>query len=205
MSAPLRLPLFPLHSVLFPQGKMNLRIFEARYLDMIGRCMKEEANFGVCLIAEGEEVGMPAVPHRIGTEARITDWDMSEPGILGLVIRGERRFRVLEQVVDESGLITGIVEWLDEPAPVAISEKLQSLQPLMQMILRDAGETRIARPHALEDAAWVGYRYAEVLPIPALARQKLLELEDTELRLSIIAEYLIKQGLLKHQNPSSDC
>ena len=83
MSEPLRLPLFPLNSVLFPQGRLSLRIFEVRYLDMIATCMKANAAFGICLIAEGEEVGTPAVPHKVGCEARIVDWDMSEPGILG--------------------------------------------------------------------------------------------------------------------------
>lgn len=197
MSEPERLPLFPLHSVLFPQGRMTLRIFEARYLDMIGRCMKAEAPFGICLIAEGEEVGSPALPHKVGTEARIVDWDMSEPGILGLTVRGGRRFRILEQVAAEDGLLTGIVSWFDEAEPAPPESEHQALLPLLRVVLNDAGETRIPRPHALDDAAWVGYRYAEILPIQPLARQRLLELEDAELRLAIISEYLSQQGLLK--------
>lgn len=197
MSEPVRLPLFPLNAVLFPQGKMSLRIFEVRYLDMIARCMKADAPFGICLIAEGEEVGTPAIPHKVGTEARIVDWDMSEPGILGLTVRGGRRFRILEQVADDSGLLTGIVEWFDEAEQLPPGEDHQALLPLLQIILNDAGEHRIPRPHALDDAAWVGYRYAEVLPIQPLARQRLLELEDADLRLAIIGEYLEQQGLLE--------
>lgn len=206
MTDPQRLPLFPLNNVLFPQGSLNLRVFEARYLDMIGACMKANSSFGVCLIQEGEEVGTPAVPHRFGTEARIVDWDMSEPGILGLSVRGGRRFRLLEELVSSDGLITGIVQWVEEPPPEPVSAEHELILPLLRMILADAGKTRIPLPHALNDAAWVGYRYAELLPIPALARQRLLELEDSDLRLAIIEEFLQQRGLLNSsdkddQNP----
>lgn len=192
-----RLPLFPLNTVLFPAGRLSLRVFEARYLDMIAECMKANTPFGICLIAEGEEVGSTAVPHKIGTEARIVDWDMSEPGILGLTVRGGRRFRLLAQVREEQNLIAGRVEWFDEAEPEAISDAHAPLLPLLQLIAQDAGEKVISRPYALDDAAWVGYRYAEILPIPAIARQRLLELEDADLRLAIIHQYLIEHKLLK--------
>lgn len=197
MSASQSLPLFPLQSVLFPHSRMNLRVFEARYLDMIGRCMQANAPFGICLIAEGSEVGAPALPHRIGTEALIVDWDMSQPGILGLVVRGGRRFRILEQEVDSQGLLTGEIEWLSEPANEPPAAEFLNLLPLLAVVLKDAGEARIPRPYALDDASWVGYRYAEILPIQPLARQRLLELDDAQLRLRIIADYLTQQGLLK--------
>ena len=87
------LPLFPLKTVLFPGGVLPLRVFEPRYMDMITRCMREDAGFGVCLIAAGEEVGETAVPHPVGTEARIEQWDMAQAGVLNLVTRGIRRFR----------------------------------------------------------------------------------------------------------------
>lgn len=196
MSASQSLPLFPLHSVLFPQGVLHLKVFEARYLDMIGQCMRNESTFGVCLIAEGEEVGKPALAHGVGTEAKIVDWDMSEPGILGLTVRGARRFRVREQIAAADGLLTGSIDWFDEPAPAPVGPAHASLLPLMNMIIRDAGERVIPLPHALDDSAWVGYRYAEVLPIQSLAKQRLLELEDADLRLNIIQEYLRQQGLL---------
>jgi uncharacterized protein len=197
MSSPLVLPLFPLNSVLFPQGRMNLRIFEARYMDMIAQCMKSDSSFGVCLIERGEEVGSAAVPHLAGTEARIVDWDMREPGMLQITIRGGRRFRVLEHSVDKQARVLGMVSWIDEPATQPVSTQHQALLPLLQAVITDAGEEVIPRPHALDDAAWVGYRYAEILPIPNLARQRLLELEDTDLRLAIVHEYLLEHHLLK--------
>lgn len=193
---PERLPLFPLNAVLFPQSRMHLKVFEARYLDMIARCMKSETNFGICLIEQGNEVGAPAVPHKVGVEARIVDWDMSTPNLLGLTVRGGRRFHLLEQVTGDDGLITGIVQWFDEAPDEMVSETHQSMLPLLAVIIKDAGQQIIPQPYRLDDAAWVGYRYAEILPIPPLARQRLLELEDADLRLAIIHEYLVEHKLL---------
>lgn len=194
---PERLPLFPLNAVLFPQGRMNLKVFEVRYLDMIARCMKSDSNFGICLIEQGSEVGAPATPHTVGVEAKIIDWDMSTPNLLGLTVRGTRRFRILEQVTTDDGLITGIVQWFDEPDDEPVSEHHQDMLPLLGMIINDAGQQVIAKPYRLDDSAWVGYRYAEILPIPPLARQRLLELEDADLRLAIIREYLVEHKLLQ--------
>lgn len=197
---PERLPLFPLNAVLFPQGRMNLKVFEARYLDMIAQCMKSETNFGICLIEQGEEVGAPATPHKIGVEARIVDWDMNTPNLLGLTVRGVRRFRILEQITADSGLITGIVQWFDEPPDEAVAETHQGMLPLLSLIIKEAGQQIIPQPYRLDDSAWVGYRYAEILPIPPLARQRLLELEDADLRLAIIHEYLVEHQLLKTED-----
>lgn len=197
MSEPQKLPLFPLNTVLFPQGRVSLKVFEARYMDMVAECMKTDSAFGICLIEQGKEVGDAAVPHIVGVEARIVDWDMSEPGLLGLTVRGGRRFRILEHVTTEQNLVVGIVQWFDEAEDEPLSEEHKSLLPLLQAVVSDAGAALIPRPHKLDDANWVGYRYAEILPIPNLARQRLLELEDADLRLAIIHEYLVKQGLIK--------
>ncbi|PAS94339.1 MAG: peptidase S16 [Candidatus Dactylopiibacterium carminicum] len=196
MSELQRLPLFPLSAVLFPRSRMGLHVFEARYLDMIARCMQAESTFGICLIADGQEVGAPALVHGVGVEARIVDWDMSVPNLLGLTVRGQRRFHVLEQMADKQGLVTGIVRWFDEPAVTALPVEYEPLLPLLQMVVADAGE-KIPLPHAFDDADWVGFRYAEILPIPPLARQRLLELEDPLLRLSIVQSFLKERGLLK--------
>jgi len=89
------IPIFPLGTVLFPGGVLPLKLFEARYLDMAARCMRSNSPFGVCLISEGGEVGEPAVPHGLGTIARIVDWDMSQPGLLFIKTVGGERFRIL--------------------------------------------------------------------------------------------------------------
>lgn len=191
------LPIFPLNNVLFPQGRMDLRIFEARYMDLIARCMQMEKNFGICLIEEGQEVGKPAAPHKVGVEARIIDWDMNEPGLLGITVRGLRRFRIAQYEANEQGQIMAAIDWLPEPAVEPVREARAGILPLLQIVVADAGAKMIPPPHHFDDTTWVGYRYAEFLPIPPLARQRLLELDDADLRLSIIQKFLIDRGLMK--------
>ncbi|PLX67571.1 MAG: peptidase S16 [Azoarcus sp.] len=190
-----RLPLFPLNTVLFPDGLLPLRIFEARYMDMVTRCMREGSSFGVCLIAAGQEVGEAALPHEVGTEARIESWDMTEPGVLSIMVRGARRFRVVDHEVEHDGLLNGEVVWLDEPPVHPVPEAQAEILPLLRVLAAEAGD-RMPPPHHFEDAAWVGARYAELLPIPALARQRLLELDDVQSRLEIMQQFLRQHGLL---------
>lgn len=195
----MRIPLFPLNAVLFPGGALPLRVFEARYMDMVTRCLREEAYFGICLIAEGKEVGQAAVPHSIGTLARIVDCDMAQQGILNIDVRGEARFRIIDRQVLDSGLQTAEVEIIKDESPLPLPESMQDLLPLMRIILGEAG-SKVPTPHRLDDAVWIGNRYAELLPISALAKQKLMELEDGLLRIDTIHKYLAQKGLLTARN-----
>ena len=192
---PERLPLFPLKTVLFPGGVLPLRVFEARYMDMITRCMRADTPFGVCLIAAGEEVGEASVPHPIGTEARIERWDMEQAGVLELLVRGGRRFRVVDHELERDGLLVASVRWLEEPPAEPVPVAQSELLPLLRSIVDELGD-RLPPPHAFDDAAWVGARYVELLPIPLLAKQKLLELDDTLSRLEILQQFLREHGLL---------
>lgn len=192
----LDIPLFPLGTVLFPGGALSLKVFEQRYLDMAAVCMKEETPFGVCLIAEGSEVGAPAAPHRIGTLARIVSGDMRQFGILLLDVRGGRRFRIVTQEATADGLLRARVELLDEPAKRAVPPAQQSLLPLLRRIVGDLGPERMPEPHAFDDANWVGYRLTEVVPVQVLAKQKLLELDDPVSRLEILFAYLAQRKLV---------
>ncbi|NMG75565.1 LON peptidase substrate-binding domain-containing protein [Aromatoleum diolicum] len=191
-----RLPLFPLQTVLFPGSVLPLHVFEARYMDLATRCLKDGTVFGVNLIAEGAEVGATAIPHAVGVSARITEWDMPQPGVLNIVTRGERRYRILQTEAGANGLLLGEVEWLAEPRPVPVPDDCMSLVTLLRAIVEDAGDVRLPPPHDFGDAGWVGMRYAELLPIPALAKQSLLELDDALGRLAIIRKFLEQRGLL---------
>lgn len=194
------LPLFPLNTVLFPDGQLSLRVFEARYVDMTSRCLREGAGFGICLIAAGHEVGEAAVPHLIGTEAHIVDCreqrDDTGAALLSVTVRGGRRFRIEDHETEADGLLTATVRWLPEPAAQAVPDAQAELLPLLMAIAGDLGD-RLPAPHRFDDAAWVGARYCEVLPIPARARQRLLELDDVVSRLEIIQQFLHQRGLLK--------
>lgn len=191
------LPLFPLNAVLFPGGTLPLRVFEQRYMTLVKDCLKRESTFGICLIAEGAEVGAPAVPHKVGTQARIVAWDMTQPGILNITVRGEARFRILSSEAGREGLLQARVEPVAAEAEMPVPAALAALVPLLQAMAADAGAERLPPPHRFDDAAWVGYRFCELLPIPAIARQKLLELEDPISRLEIVFKFLAQRNLVK--------
>lgn len=192
----LEIPLFPLGAVLFPGGVLALKVFEQRYLDMSAACLKDGSQFGVCLIASGQEVGQPALPHPVGTLAHIVSSDMPQLGILMLELRGGRRFRILSQTVAAGGLLRARVELLDEPARQDVPPAQQGLLPLLRKIAGDLGPDKMPEPHAFDDAAWVGYRLSEVVPVQALAKQKLLELQDPLSRLEILYTYLAQRKLV---------
>lgn len=196
MNSTVEIPLFPLYTVLFPDGVLSLKLFEARYLDMAARCMRANAPFGVCLIQEGGEVGNPAVPYETGSIARIADWDMSQPGLLFITCRGGERFRIVSREIRPDRLQIARVTPLVEPAVQPVPEALSGLLPLLRAIVADAGDEMFPPPHRFDDATWVGYRLAEILPISVQARQRLLELDDALSRLEIIHTYLQQHQLL---------
>lgn len=200
----LTIPLFPLQTVLFPGGKLGLKIFEQRYLDMAAACLKEQAPFGVCLLAEGKEVGQPAVPHRVGTLATIANWDMPQLGLLNVTLLGGSRFKIRDYAAGEDKLLTGEVELLpgDERR---LPDEFTPLVILLRRIIQDRQEAETegvpeAGPYSAEhynSAEWVGHRLCEVLPVQWLAKQKLLELDDAVSRLQILRSFLTQRGLLK--------
>ncbi len=202
------LPLFPLHAVLFPNGILPLKIFEARYIDMISACMKQAAPFGVVLIREGQEIGAAAMPEAVGCLAHIVQWDMHSDGLLTLRTEGGRRFRILEQRLSGQ-LLEARVELLAAELPCPLPARLQACATTLQLVIddieskgqsADAGVNSycspFARPLQLFDAGWVANRWCEILPIPLKARQKLLELDDATSRLAIIDQYLRQHHIL---------
>ncbi len=189
------LPIFPLGTVLFPGGSLPLKVFEARYVDMTRECMKSGMPFGVCLIKEGGEVGTPAVPHAIGCLANITDWDMEQLGVLQIKTRGSQRFRILSSRVESNGLIRAATEPIAHDPTTGVRAAFASCMILLKAVLPKLPPELIPEPHDFNDAAWLSNRLSEVLPIPALAKQKLMELGDADSRLEIIHKFLAQQGL----------
>jgi uncharacterized protein len=178
------LPLFPLNTVLFPGGPLRLRIFEPRYLDMISRCMREDSGFGVALILAGREAGGPAQTVEIGTLARIVDFEQLEDGLLGITARGERRFRIVHAHQESDGLNVCQVEWRDEEARAEVPPQHSVLAELLRRALEQIGPAYGEVTPAYEDASLVGMRLAEILPLAAIERQELLELNDGPERLN---------------------
>ena len=185
------LPLFPLNTVLYPGGQLSLRIFEPRYLDMIRECARTGSSFGVCLILEGREAGAPALPAAVGTLARIVDFHNREDGLLGILAEGGERFRVLRTRVRSDGLVRGDVEpWAAEPAQ-EVPVELTLLQSILERLIENlAPQWRHAPKHLYEDASWLGFRLAELLPLQTDEQQRLLELTDPVRRLGELRDIL---------------
>ena len=186
-------PLFPLGSVLFPEGVLALKIFETRYMDMAKAALKNAEPFGIALISEGQEVGAPAAPHQIGTLARITDWDMPELGVLQVQVRGGERFRILSQAIQKSGLIIGTVELL-APDPAADCFELAPCANFLRSVLLQLGQEYEEKKFV--DAAWVSFRLTELLPLNTTIKQKMLELTDARMRLEVLFRFLQQQHLI---------
>ena len=183
------LPLFPLRTVLFPGGLLPLRIFEARYVDMVGRCMREAGEFGVLLITDaGEsETGPVSELATIGTSASIVDFHALPDGLLGLMCRGTRRFRLRARRVQADGLHVGDVEWLPEPPRSALEPEHRPLTLLLRRVLEQLGDTARHLDADFDDAGWVSNRLAEFLPLERGVQQQLLELEDAQQRMRALA------------------
>jgi len=185
------LPLFPLHAVLIPGAQLQLRIFEPRYLDLVRQCGRDDSGFGVCLIIEGDEAGKPSLPTALGTEARIVDFTTLPDGLLGITVQGGRRFHVERTRVRDNGLIVADVTWLEEPMPTPLAIEYDLLAALLRRLIEHMGGVHArADAAAYEDASWISWRLAELLPIALADRQVLLQESDPEVRLQHLLELI---------------
>lgn len=217
------LPLFPLGTVLFPQGLLPLQIFEVRYLTMIGRCQRDGTPFGVVSLVSGSEVAKagpagtgtmrrsaapgsaappPEVLQAVGTLARIVEFAAPMPGLMYIRCVGEERFRIRRQEKLPYGLWVADVECLapdqsvripDDLAPAA--QKLGRLIKTLQTSGIPADEMPLRAPYALEDCGWVANRWSELLPVAPALKQDLLEQESPVLRLELINDLLERTDL----------
>jgi Lon protease-like protein len=181
---PGQLPLFPLRAVLFPGGLLPLRIFEPRYLDMIGECMRTSSAFGVILIRAGGETGPVSALAEVGTSAQVVDFERREDGLLGILCRGQRRFRVRARELRADGLHVAQVDWFPVPgaSPLAAAD-LPLVKVLRKVLLKMGNTARFLEPD-FEDAGWVSNRIAELLPLEPEHQQELLETDDAAERLA---------------------
>ncbi len=208
--------LFPLNTVLFPGGVLPLRIFEARYMDMVRDCMRREEPFGVCLIiGGGGDTGATARTESVGCLARIEAWDMEQLGLLHIRTVGMQRFRVLSSAVQDDQLQRADIELIEPDEDTPIEPEHQPCAALLTRVIDDVraqhaerrrtgqaegdvmGQLPFAEPFQLDSSVWVGNRLCEVLPVPMKAKQKLMELDDAHTRLEIITQYLKQHAVLK--------
>lgn len=199
------LSLFPLQTVLLPGAALGLRIFESRYLDMVRECGRSGEGFGICLIldeeslngesADGQASDAPSATAAIGTLARIEDFGSSQEGLLTLRVRGSRRFRVLRTRVRDNGLAIADVAWCRQDPDEALRPEHGLLATLLQRILDQVGGEHAAVPATrLDDAAWVGWRLAEFLPLHDTQRQELLQEDDPHARLERLLDHVAAEA-----------
>ncbi len=187
----MRLPLFPLQSVLFPGGRLALKVFEQRYLELTKACLAQDLPFGICAIKEGREVG--ALPYNIGTLARIIEWDMPEPGIFHLRVEGEKRFIIRHLHTEKSRLLVAEAEEVSPEPAQAVPADLRLTAEVIRRIMEDLNGAYWGPERRFDDAAWVGYRLAEALPLKLSTKQNLLEMNDSVARLGLLQQFLRRQ------------
>lgn len=185
------LPLFPLHCALLPGASISLRVFERRYLDLVRECGRTGGGFGICLILEGHEVGAPAIPAACGTEARIEDFDTGADGVLVLRLRGARRFHVERTRVRDNGLVMADVAWREPDSDDELRPEHGLLATVLEHMLGQAGgEHAGAGPAQFDQASWVGWRLAELLPLSERQRLALLQQDDPHQRLDQVLAWM---------------
>lgn len=179
----LSIPLFPLHTVLFPNGALPLRIFEPRYLDMISTCMKNGNGFGICLIKEGSEVGEAAETYETGTLSEISYFNIDSNGMLCITAHGKQRFNILSKSVQNNQLTIADVELLPNEPDQEIPHFFAPAVEILRNLLEQLGYPFAKLEKRYDDASWVGSRLAELLPLRLEHKQMLLQLEDPIKRL----------------------
>lgn len=200
------IPLFPLHSALFPDGRLPLQIFEVRYLDMISTCIANGTSFGVVALTAGNEVRKPGhveqfVP--VGTLARIHEWSAPVQGLLRISCSGQSRFRIASKEQLKHGLWMAQVEPLENDLVIAVPEELQNTVTSLMNLLASLktypvpeSDIPVATPYRLDDCGWVANRWCEMLPMNVERKQGLLALDNPLLRLELVQDLLSERGLL---------
>ncbi|HEY3515551.1 MAG TPA: LON peptidase substrate-binding domain-containing protein [Gammaproteobacteria bacterium] len=186
------LPLFPLQTVLLPDGLLALRVFEPRYVDMVARCLRGANRFGVVAIREGAEVGA-ATTYDYGTSAEIVDWHQEPGGLLGILAAGREPFHLLTTRREPDGLYVGSVVWLESTPSPKLGARYEPLAALLERLVESLPLYHGVAPR-FDDAAWVGGRLVELLPLDLELKQALLETRDPLARLERLAAALEPQG-----------
>ena len=203
--ATISLPLFPLSMVLFPDGVLPLQVFEARYLDMVSRCLTEDTAFGVVLLTQGHEVRVRGnAPERFvtgGTMATVRDTSATRPGLLQVVCRGGSRFEIVSSQQRLNGLWMAEVELVEDDHAVRIPAELQGAADALDRVLaslHDVPQERwpVQPPFRLEDCGWVANRWCELLPLPNTQKQNMLMLDNPVIRLELLHDVLDEHGLI---------
>jgi Lon protease-like protein len=199
------LPLFPLAAVLFPGGVLSLRVFEVRYLDMIAKCRKAGAPFGVVALTQGSEVRQPGSAKEafssVGTLATITEFETPRPGLMLVRATGAQRFRITSSDQLRHGLWVADVERVDADKPVSVPDDLKVAAQALEKVIHSLeqrttpGQMPVLPPWKFDDCGWVANRWCELLPLPLALKQRLMELDNPLVRLELVSDVLTRTGI----------
>lgn len=199
------LPLFPLGAVLFPDGLLSLRVFEVRYLDMISKCHKAGAPFGVVSLTQGSEVRQPGMQEafsQVGTLATIHEFENPQAGLMLVRAKGAQRFRITASDQLKHGLWVADVESIPADLSVPVPEDLQPTAEALHRLIQSlqlkpdqAGPMPLLPPWKLDDCGWVANRWCELLPLPVALKQRLMELDNPLVRLELVSDVLARTGI----------
>ncbi|MDQ6848190.1 MAG: LON peptidase substrate-binding domain-containing protein [Candidatus Dormibacteraeota bacterium] len=201
-----RLPLFPLNTVLFPHMPAGLHIFEERYREMIRDCQEQGTSFGVIGIREGLEVRRAAFPFSVGTLAQIHELEALDDGRYNVVVAGASRFRVESLSLSRSYLV-GSVRYLedtrgDEAAIPELSQRAARAFTDYRAALRNAAdETGADEDHEglPDDPELLSYLIAASLNVEVHRRQELLEEDSVSGRLRKCLQALRRESVFLTQ------
>ena len=194
-----KIPLFPLGTILFPDGVIALKIFEARYLDMIKQCMREKTEFGVVSIinnSDASEEDISLCFSKIGTLAQIEDFDPVQPALYMTKSFGTQRFKLISSQQEANGLWIGEVELLENDPLMPIPQEHQKVAELLAEIIsliqsEDLlGDAPFKKPFKVDDCGWVSNRLAELLPLTLAQKNHLLAQTNPRIRLDLITEII---------------
>ncbi|ASJ72411.1 LON peptidase substrate-binding domain-containing protein [Granulosicoccus antarcticus] len=188
----MQLPLFPLSSIVLPDGFMPLRLFERRYIDMVKECFRNDTGFGICLIRQGREAGETSVPYPLGTHVSIVDFDQGADGLLHITAKGLEEFRLLDYISSDTGLLIGQVELLPASQPTPMLPEYELLAQKLELILSYLDTDIRFEEKRLDDADWISHRLLEVLPLTPEAKFELLQLSSNQERLKALSALQIE-------------
>jgi len=204
------LPLFPLGSVLYPGGLLPLRVFEVRYLHMVGEAHRAGTPFGVVALTQGAEVRVAGAPAErfatVGTLAEIRRFESPQPALLQIECSGTQRFRIHASTQQKNGLWTAEVETLADDVPLPVPDDLAHVAQALRRVLqtleerrnaegREAMQMPVLSPWRLDDCGWVANRWCEFLPVPVELKQRLMELGSPLMRLELVSDLLARTGI----------
>ena len=201
-----RVPLFPLQTVLYPGGLLQLKVFEARYLDLVAHCLRTQQPFGVVCLRQGTEVQHPDAPaahlEAVAVQAHLLEVDAEQAGILRVRCQGGLRLALAAPAQDSGGLWRAMADPLPAddvcPVPTELQPCADALAQAMDALARQ-NQHPFLTPHRFSDAGWVANRWCEVLPISLAAKQRLMVLDEPLLRLKLVDDYLRGKGVIGPQ------